>query len=59
MTERLHFLRKAELSQDELVKNIIGAIGALDAYQFPDAKGFTSMALCAARRNRRTATGVS
>ncbi len=38
------FLRKAELSQDELVKNIIGAIGALDAYQLPDAKGFTSLA---------------
>jgi Zn-dependent M16 (insulinase) family peptidase len=31
------------LSQPELVKSIIGAIGELDAYQLPDAKGFTSM----------------
>jgi hypothetical protein len=31
------------LSQSELVKSIIGAIGALDAYQLPDAKGFTSL----------------
>jgi Zn-dependent M16 (insulinase) family peptidase len=31
------------LSQPELVKSIIGAIGALDAYQLPDAKGFTSL----------------
>ncbi len=37
------FLRRAELSQDELVKNIIGAIGSLDAYQLPDAKGYTSL----------------
>ena len=32
------------MTQDELEKNIIGAIGALDAYQLPDAKGYTSMA---------------
>jgi hypothetical protein len=31
------------LSQDELTKSIIGAIGDMDAYQLPDAKGFTSM----------------
>jgi Zn-dependent M16 (insulinase) family peptidase len=37
------FLRELELSQDELVKSIIGAIGRLDAYQLPDAKGYTSM----------------
>ena len=37
------FLRSAEISQDEVVKSIIGAIGALDAYQLPDAKGYTSM----------------
>jgi presequence protease len=37
------FLRNVELSQDELTKNIIGAIGTLDAYQLPDAKGYTSM----------------
>lgn len=37
------FLRHLELSDDELTKNIIGAIGTLDAYQLPDAKGYTSM----------------
>jgi Zn-dependent M16 (insulinase) family peptidase len=37
------FLRELELSEDELVKSIIGAIGRLDAYQLPDAKGYTSM----------------
>jgi Zn-dependent M16 (insulinase) family peptidase len=38
------FLRDLELGEDELVKNIIGAIGRIDAYQLPDAKGYTSMA---------------
>ncbi len=37
------FLRNLSLSQDELVKSIIGSIGTLDAYQLPDAKGYTSM----------------
>ncbi len=37
------FLERLELSQDELVKGIIGAIGAIDAYQLPDAKGFSAM----------------
>jgi hypothetical protein len=37
------FLRSLELSRDELTKGIIGAIGDMDAYQLPDAKGFTSM----------------
>jgi Zn-dependent M16 (insulinase) family peptidase len=37
------FLRQADLSQDELTKSIIGAIGQMDAYQLPDAKGYTSM----------------
>jgi Zn-dependent M16 (insulinase) family peptidase len=40
------FLRQLDgqrLSQDELVKSIIGAIGDMDAYQLPDAKGYTSM----------------
>jgi len=36
-------LRKVELSNDELTKNIIGAIGDVDSYQLPDAKGYTSM----------------
>jgi Zn-dependent M16 (insulinase) family peptidase len=38
-----NMLRTAEVSDDELTQNIIGAIGAMDAYQLPDAKGFTSM----------------
>jgi Zn-dependent M16 (insulinase) family peptidase len=38
-----HFLRDLDLSQDELTKAIIGAIGRLDAYQLPDAKGHTAM----------------
>jgi Zn-dependent M16 (insulinase) family peptidase len=38
------FLRKLTLSEQELTKSIIGAIGDMDAYQLPDAKGFTSMA---------------
>lgn len=38
------FLRNLELSADELTKGIIGAISAMDAYQLPDAKGYTSMA---------------
>ncbi|MDZ7288955.1 MAG: insulinase family protein [candidate division KSB1 bacterium] len=37
------FLREVELSDEELAKSIIGTIGDLDAYQLPDAKGFTSM----------------
>jgi Zn-dependent M16 (insulinase) family peptidase len=37
------FLRGLELSQDELVKTIIGAIGEMDTYQLPDAKGYTSL----------------
>ncbi len=31
------------LSDSELTKAIIAAIGDLDAYQLPDAKGYTSM----------------
>jgi Zn-dependent M16 (insulinase) family peptidase len=38
------YLRDLELSEDELVKSIIGAIGQLDSYQLPDAKGYTSLA---------------
>lgn len=41
------FLRQLDsrrLDQAELTKSIIGAIGDLDAYQLPDAKGFTSLA---------------
>ena len=37
------FLRQLDLSQEELEKSIIGVIGELDAYQLPDARGFTSL----------------
>jgi len=37
------FLRELKISQEELTKNIIGAIGIMDAYQLPDAKGYTSL----------------
>jgi Zn-dependent M16 (insulinase) family peptidase len=37
------FLRDLDLSSDELLKSIIGAIGTIDAYMLPDAKGYTSM----------------
>lgn len=37
------FLRQAEISEDELTKNIIGVIGQIDAYMLPDAKGWVSM----------------
>jgi Zn-dependent M16 (insulinase) family peptidase len=37
------FLHDLELSEDELARNIIGAIGRIDAYQLPDAKGYSSM----------------
>lgn len=36
-------LRSADLSEDELTRSIIGAISSMDAYQLPDAKGFTSL----------------
>ncbi|HXF86494.1 MAG TPA: insulinase family protein [Anaerolineales bacterium] len=36
-------LDSSRLSQNELTKAIIGTIGDLDAYQLPDAKGYTSM----------------
>jgi presequence protease len=37
------FLRESHLSTEELTRSIIGAVGALDSYQLPDAKGYTSM----------------
>jgi Zn-dependent M16 (insulinase) family peptidase len=37
------FLRRLEVSDDDLTRSIIGAIGAIDAYLLPDAKGFTSL----------------
>jgi presequence protease len=37
------FLRRLALDEAELTRAIVGAIGALDAYQLPDAKGLTSL----------------
>jgi Zn-dependent M16 (insulinase) family peptidase len=37
------FLKNLELSEDELTRSIIGAVGELDTPLLPDAKGFTSM----------------
>ncbi|MGC9520450.1 MAG: insulinase family protein [Anaerolineae bacterium] len=37
------FLKDLTLAEDELVKSIIGAIGNIDAYQLPDAKGYSAM----------------
>lgn len=37
------FLKEAPLSREEITKSIIGTIGDIDAYQLPDAKGYTSM----------------
>jgi hypothetical protein len=38
------YLETVDIDADELEKSIIGAIGEIDAYQLPDAKGFTAMA---------------
>ena len=38
------FLRRLDLSEDELTKATIAAIGRLDSYQLPPDKGFTSLA---------------
>lgn len=37
------FLKQVDLNDDAITKSIIGAIGQMDAYQLPDAKGYTSM----------------
>lgn len=36
-------LRDLQVSQEEVTKSIIGVIGNMDAYQLPDAKGYTSL----------------
>jgi Zn-dependent M16 (insulinase) family peptidase len=38
-----HFLRSMDLSDEELTKSIIGAIGDLDTHMLPDVKGYTSL----------------
>ncbi|WP_207264056.1 insulinase family protein [Desulfovibrio sp. Huiquan2017] len=37
------YLETVRVDGDELEKSIIGAIGEIDAYQLPDAKGFTAL----------------
>jgi Zn-dependent M16 (insulinase) family peptidase len=37
------YLSDTQISSDELRKNIIGAIGTIDAYRLPDAKGYLSL----------------
>jgi hypothetical protein len=37
------FLKRLDISEDELRKSIIGTIGEIDRYRLPDAKGFVSM----------------
>ncbi|KAF2321231.1 hypothetical protein GH714_035923 [Hevea brasiliensis] len=37
------FLRELEIDDDTLTKSIIGTIGDVDAYQLPDAKGYSSL----------------
>ncbi len=37
------YLKNLELSESELTKSIIGTIGDLDTYMFPDVKGWTSL----------------
>ena len=37
------YLKNLEISDFELTKSIIGTIGDLDTYMFPDAKGWTSL----------------
>ncbi|RWW88994.1 hypothetical protein BHE74_00002104 [Ensete ventricosum] len=37
------FLRELQLDDDTLTKAIIGTIGDVDAYQLPDAKGYSSL----------------
>lgn len=38
------YLTRDELDKDEVEKAVIGAIGEMDSYQLPDAKGFSSLA---------------
>uniref|UniRef100_A0A7S3VL18 Peptidase M16C associated domain-containing protein n=1 Tax=Dunaliella tertiolecta TaxID=3047 RepID=A0A7S3VL18_DUNTE len=38
-----NYLKTLELTQEELTKAIIGTIGDVDAYQLPDAKGYSAM----------------
>jgi len=37
------FLKELDLNETELTRSIVGAIGDMDTYQLPPAKGFTSL----------------
>ena len=37
------YLRELQLSEDEVTRYIIGVIGQLDAYELPDAQGYTAL----------------
>ncbi|MDR3554477.1 MAG: insulinase family protein [Syntrophobacteraceae bacterium] len=37
------FLREADISEDEVGKAIVGAIGEIDSYMLPDMKGYVSL----------------
>jgi Zn-dependent M16 (insulinase) family peptidase len=37
------FLRSLDLDSDALTKAIIGTMGDIDAYQLPDAKGYSAL----------------
>lgn len=39
----VEFLRKVDLNANELTKAIVGAIGHMDTYLLPDAKGYLAM----------------
>ncbi len=39
----VEFLRKVNLNDNELTKAIVGAIGHMDTYLLPDAKGYLAM----------------
>jgi hypothetical protein len=43
------FLTKLEIDEAEVTRSIIGAIGELDSYLLPDAKGYTALARYLAR----------
>ena len=41
--DTVEFLKKLDISNDELTKSIIGTIGSMDSYMLPDAKGYISI----------------
>ena len=48
------FLRTTALSESEVTKSVIGAIGAMDPCQLPDAKGFSELARHLARETEES-----